>query len=192
MFIEKKNYQRTYLRAPYKESVLYIDDNFVFKATSLNISEGGLLLDQVPHFPEESEEVPLMISLPQFPYFKNFTVEKLQSFSIDIFPKKVVRLKCKMARKTGVKSKVDEVFTSQIGLKFTEVDPLAQKLIQDYVNVFASNIIYLQVLIDSLHADEKNIDKIRLLSEILNYTPGLKISTLHKVVQHDYKSLQWL
>ena len=71
MFVEKKDYQRTFLRAPYKEAILYIDDNFVFKASSLNISEGGLLLDQVPHFPEESEDVPIIISLPQFPYLKN-------------------------------------------------------------------------------------------------------------------------
>ena len=192
MFVEKKDYQRTFLRAPYKEAILYIDDNFVFKASSLNISEGGLLLDQVPHFPEESEDVPIIISLPQFPYLKNYTVEKLHSFSEDIFIKKVIRLKCRMVRKIGVKSKVDEVFTSQIGLKFTEVDPVAQKLICDYVNVFASNIIYLQVLIDSLHADKKNLERIRLLSNILSYEPGIKIAQLHKKVQHDYKSLQWL
>lgn len=192
MFVEKKDYQRTFLRAPYKEAILYIDDNFVFKASSLNLSEGGLLLDQVPHFPEESEDVPIIISLPQFPYLKNYTLEKLHSFSADIFPKKVIRLKCKMVRKIGIKSKVDEVFTSQIGLKFTDVDPLGQKVIQEYVNVFASNIIYLQVLIDSLHADKKNLEKIRLLSNILNYDSSMKIAKLHKTVQHDYKSLQWL
>ena len=192
MFVEKKDYQRTFLRAPYKEPILYVDDNFVFKASTLNLSEGGLLLDQVPHFPEESEDVPIIISLPQFPYLKNYTLDKLQSFSEDIFPKKVIRLKCKMVRKVGIKSKVDEVFTSQIGLEFTDVDPLGQKVIQEYVNVFASNIIYLQVLIDSLHADKKNLEKIRLLSNILNYDSNMKIAKLHKKVQHDYKSLQWL
>jgi hypothetical protein len=192
MFVEKKDYQRTYLRAPYKEVVLYIDDNFVFKAGSLNISEGGLLLDQVPHFPENLNDVPIMICLPQFPYLKNYTIDKLHSFSEDIFPKKVIRLKCKMVRKIGIKSKVDEVFTSQIGLKFTDLDPVSKKAINEYVNVFASNIIYLQVLIDSLHADKKNLEKIRLLSSILSYEPGMKIAQLHKTVQHDYQSLQWL
>ena len=192
MFVEKRDYQRTYLRAPYKEPVIYIDDNFVFKATTLNISEGGLLVDQVPHFPEDSEDVPLMISLPQFPYFKNFTLEKLSSFSADIFPKKVIRLKCKLVRKIGVESKVDEVFASKVALKFTDINPVAKKLIQEYVNVFASNIIYLQVLIDSLHADKKNIEKIRLLCDILKYDPDTKIANLYKIVQHDYKSLQWL
>ena len=69
----QRDYQRKHLRAPYKEPVLYVDDNFVFKASTLNISEGGLLLDQIPHFPEDEDEVPIMLSLPQFPYFKNFS-----------------------------------------------------------------------------------------------------------------------
>lgn len=192
MFIEKKDYQRTYLRAPYKEPVLYIDDDFVFKASTLNISEGGILLDQVPHFPEDLEAVPIMLSLPQYPYFKNFSLEKIQSFTKDLFPKKIVRLKCKMVRKIGIQSEVDEVFVSRIGIKFTEVSPHVAKQIQEYVNVFSSNLIYLQVLIDSLHTDEKNLEKIRILSEILNYDANMKIATLHKTVQHDYKSLQWL
>lgn len=190
--IGDRSYQRTHLRAPYKEPVLYVDDNFVFKASSLNISEGGLLLDQIPHFPEDEEEVPILISLPQFPYFKNFSLEKLQNFSADIFPKKVVRVKAQMVRKIGIKSKADEAFVSRIGLKFTDVSPLAQKQISDYVNVFASNLIHLQMLIDSIHANEKNLEKIRVLSDILNYEGDIKIAQLYKQVQHDYRSLQWL
>jgi hypothetical protein len=188
----QRDYQRKHLRAPYKEPVLFVDDNFVFKASTLNISEGGILLDQIPHFPEESEDVPVLLSLPQFPYFKNFSLEKLESFSSDIFPKKIVRIKCKMVRKFGVESKVDEVFVSRVGVKYTEVSPAAQKQISDYVNVFASNLIYLQMLIDSLQTDETNLRKIRILSQILHYDPEMKIALLHKMVQHDYKSLQWL
>lgn len=188
----QRDYQRKHLRAPFKDPVLYVDDNFVFKASTLNISEGGMLLDQIPHFPENEDEVPIMISLPQFPYFKNFSLEKLHNFSADIFPKKVVRVKAQMVRKIGIKSKVDEVFTSRIGLRFTEVSAQAQKQISDYVNVFASNLIYLQMLIDSMHASEKNLEKIRVLSEILNYPVDMKIAQLYKQVQHDYKSLQWL
>lgn len=188
----QRDYQRKHLRAPYKEPVLFVDDNFVFKASTLNISEGGMLLDQIPHFPENEEEVPIMLSLPQFPYFKNFSLEKLQNFSADIFPKKVVRLKAQMVRRIGMESKIDEVFVSRIGLRFTDVDAFAQKNISDYVNVFASNLIYLQMLIDSIHASEKNIQKVRVLSEILNYPVDMKVAQLYKEVQHDYKSLQWL
>lgn len=188
----QRDYQRKHLRAPYKEPVLYVDDNFVFKASTLNISEGGLLLDQIPHFPEDEDEVPIMLSLPQFPYFKNFSLEKLHNFSSDIFPKKVVRVKAQMVRKIGMESKADEVFVSRIGLRFTEVSAQAQKQIFDYVNVFASNLIYLQMLIDTIHANEKNLEKIRALSEILQYPVDMKIAQLYKQVQHDYRSLQWL
>lgn len=188
----QRDYQRKHLRAPYKEAILFVDDNFVFKASTLNISEGGILLDQIPHFPEEDEDVPMLISLPQYPYFKNFSLEKLKNFSSDIFPKKVARLRCKMVRKIGMESKVDEVFVSRIGIKFTEVPAQAQKEISEYVDVFASNLIYLQMLIDSLHSDEKNLEKIRTLSNILNYDEDLKMAHLYKKVQHDYQSLQWL
>ena len=85
---EERSYQRTHLRAPFKEAVLYVDDNFVFKAHTINISEGGMLLDQIPHFPEDGKEVSLLISLPQFPYFKNYSLEKLNSYTNDLFPKK--------------------------------------------------------------------------------------------------------
>ena len=57
-------------------------------------------------------------------------------------------------------------------------------------NVFASNIIYLQVLIDSLHADKKNLEKIRLLSNILNYNSNTKIAQLHKTVQKRSRLVQ--
>ena len=192
MFTKKRDYQRTFLRAPYTEKVLYVDDGFVFKASTLNISEGGMLLDQVPHFPGENENVPLMISLRQFPYFKNFTLDRLEGYSEDMFPKNVIRIRSQMVRKIGIESKTDEVFTSRIGLKFTEVDHDAAVAIKEYVTVFSSNLIYLQVLIDSLNTDQSNLRKVRILSGILGYDDDMKISLLHKKVQHDYKSLQWL
>lgn len=191
-FIEERDYKRTHLRAPYKEHVLYLDDDFVFKAQTMNISEGGMLLDLIPHFPDEETEVPLMIPLPQYPYFKNFNLEKLKSFSPDMFATKVVRLKCKMVRKFGIKSKVDHAFTSRVAVRFTEINPMEKKLIADYVNVFSSNLIYLQVLIDSMYADKSNLERIRLLSDILGYDIDCKVSQLRKDVQHDYISLQWL
>jgi c-di-GMP-binding flagellar brake protein YcgR len=186
----ERNYQRKYLRAPYKEPVLYQGDGFVFKAHTLNISQGGLLLDQIPFFPD-MEVVPMMLSLPQHPYFKNFNLSKLESFNNDLFAKKIVRVNCQIVRKLEIESVVDEVFTSRIGLKFIELDEQTEKKIIDYVNVFSSNLIYLQVLMDSLNADSQNLAKTRALSSILKYQEGIKISELRKQVMHDYKSLQW-
>lgn len=192
MFLKERDYQRKHLRAPYKESVLYVDQDFVFKARALNLSEGGLLLDQVPHFPDKGNEAPLLLSLPQYPFFKNFSLEKLLSFSREMFPKKSVRLKCEVVRKSGVESEIDQVFSTRIGARFLDMDPQAKKLIREYVDVFSSNLIYLQVLIDNIHADEQGLEKVRALSRILNYETEIKISQLRKDVRQDYVSLQWL
>jgi hypothetical protein len=192
MISRKKDYQRVHLRAPYFEPVLYIDNNFVFKASTLNVSEGGMLLDQVPHFPDENESVALMISFKQYPYLKNFSLDRLENYSGDLFPKTVVRVKSQMVRRIGIESKADEVFQSRIGLKFIDVPQDAAIAIKDYVTVFSSNLIYLQVLIDSLNTNKTNLKKVRLVSEILGYDVKMKIALLHKKIQHDYKSLQWL
>src|SRR5690554_3759081 len=118
MFLKERNYQRQHLRAPYKGPALYASEGFVFKARALNISEGGLLLDQVPHFPEEGKGAPLLFSLPQHPYFKNFSLEKMRSFSSEIYPRKSVRAVCEVVRRFGVQSEVDQVFMSRIGARF--------------------------------------------------------------------------
>lgn len=192
MLTPDREYQRKHLRAPYKEPVLYVDQDFVFKAHALNISEGGLLLDKVPHFPDEGKQAPLLLSLPQYPYFKNFSLEKLLAFSEDIFPRKCVRLRCEVVRKSGTMSEVDQVFSTRIGAKFVEVDAHSKKLIKDYVDVFASNLIYLQVLIDNINSQPDGLEKVRALSRILNYDPEMKISQLRRDVGQDYLSLQWL
>ena len=188
----ERSYQRAHLRAPYKEEILYVDGKYVFKARAMNISEGGLLLDQVPHFPEKLDGVPFMIALPQYPYFKNFSLSRLKSFDDEVFQKKIIRFKAKMVRKVGVKSAVDEIMSSRIGLAMTEVQSIALQSISQYVDVYSSNLIYLQVLIDSLNTHPENLEKVRQLSRILHYDSELKISMLSKIISRDYQSLQWL
>lgn len=187
----ERGYQRAHLRSPYKEPVLFGDEGFVHKGRALNISEGGLLLDEVPSFPAH-EFVPLMLHLPNFPYFKNFTLIRMQTFAKDIFPAKVIRAKGQMVRRIGSTTRVDDVFKPRFGLKFTELGGHEQKLISDYVSVFASNLIYLQMLIDSWNTDEEIRLKTRALADILGYGDIEKISELRHQITHDYLSLQWL
>lgn len=192
MLIAERSYRRKHLRAPYPFEVLFADDNFVHKARAINISEGGLLLDRVPHF-TEGESISFMMALPQFPYLKNFSIEKLKNYTNDLLPVKVIRLRARMVRKIAEQSDIDAVFSGmKIGLQFTQVDQYSQRDIAEYVNVFASNLIYLQVLIDSLHADKKNLEKIRTLARILGYDPQMKLALLRKKLNEDYLSLQWL
>lgn len=149
-----------------------------------------MLLDQIPYFPED-DLVPMMLSLPQFPYFKNFDLHKLKSYSADLFKAKVVRVRCKVVRKITSKTKVDDIFTSKVGVQFVEMDAKVQKTIAEYVDVFASNIIYLQLLIDNINSYEDSLERVRTLAQILDYPYDIKVAQLRKDVTHDYQSLQW-
>ena len=109
----KKNYQRRHLRAPFKESILYADGSYVLKASTLNISEGGILVDELPSFPD-SDQVPLMISIPQIPPLKNFTLLKMQTFSKELFPRHIIRAKAKMVRREELSQNLDNIFPANI------------------------------------------------------------------------------
>ncbi len=189
--MRSKNYQRKHLRAPFKESVLYADGDYVLKASALNISEGGLLLDQLPSFPE-TDEVPIMISLPQLPSLKNFSLLKMQTFARELFQHKVIRVKAKMVRREQLSQNLDNIFRSRIGLQFIRIDEIDQKHIEEYVTTFASNLIYLQTLIDSFNTDEETKVRARTLAQVLGYQDVERIAHLRALVTHDYKSLQWL
>lgn len=191
-FYKEKNYEREHLRAPYKEELMFKDGEYVFKAKASNISVGGMLLENVNYFPKETSNLQFFIKLPSFPYFKSFDFEKLQSYSTDLLEAKVIRLKCEMVRKSTMKTKIDEILASNIGLRIIEINNLDKELIKDYVNIFSSNLIYLQTLIDDLNG-KPNLGKyIRELGKILGYEDNIKISLLNKQVISDYRSLQWL
>ncbi len=188
---ERTGYQRRYLRAPFTQDILFVEQNFVFKGKAINISEGGMLLGEVGFFPE-SDSVHFMIRLPQFPLFKNFSSEKVSQYRSELLEAKTVRFKAKMVRKVEIRSKVDELFHSQIGLSILEIKPFDQAKIASYVDVFSSNLIYLLVLLDNINEDRNNLQKIRSLSRLLGYNPFEKISVLRTLIERDYKSLQWL
>ncbi len=185
------SYERKHLRAPFREPILFEDEGHVYKALGANISEGGIQIHQMPHFPK-SEIVSVMFPLPQFPRFMNYSLERLKSFSQEIFPDKVVNGKIKSVRRMGETSSVDEVFRVRIGVQFIELDPFAQKLIADYVDTFASNVIHLLRLIEDANAFKLSLESARVLAKILRYPDKLKLAELHRRVAHDYVSLQWL
>lgn len=187
----KKNYQRKHLRAPFKETVLYADGDYVLKAKALNISEGGMLIDEMPSFPDK-DEVAIMIALPQMPSLKNFSVLKMQTFSKELFAHKVVRVRAKMVRREQLSQNLDNIFRSRFGLQFTKITDADQKLVEEYVMTFASNLIFLQTLIDSFNSDEETKVRARALAHVLGYKEIERIAHLRAAVTHDYKSLQWL
>lgn len=187
----KKNYQRKHLRAPFKDNVLYTSGEYVLRASTLNISEGGILIDELPSFPEK-EDVNLMICLPNLPFFKNFSLLRMQTFTRELFPRHVIRARAKLVRREELALDIENVFKSRFGLEFASVDVKSQQLIADYVTVFSSNLIFLQTLIDSFNTDEDTKSKVWALAQIMGYKNVDKISHLRSMVGHDYKSLQWI
>ncbi len=186
-----KAYQRKYLRAPFKETILYADGPYVLKGSTINISEGGILLNQLPSFPEK-DEVDLLISLPQLPFLKNFTILKMQTFTKELFPRQVIRARAQLVRREELSQDLDNIFRSRFGLEFVQLEAKNQKRIDDYVTTFASNLIYLQTLIDSFNTDDETKVRTRELAAILGYRDIEKIASLRSQVGHDYRSLQWL
>lgn len=186
-----KNYQRRHLRAPYREHILYADDDHVLRGRAINISEGGLYLDRLPSFPAK-DEVNLLISIPVVPLFKNFSLLKLHTFTPELYPRNVIRAKAQMVRREELSQDLDNIFKARIGLEFTNLSPQALKHVADYVSTFSSNLIYLQTLIDSFNTDDETKARVRVLAKILGYSETEKIAALRSSVTSDYRSLQWI
>ncbi len=183
----QKNYQRLFLRAPYKKDVLFSFGEEVFKASAENISEGGFLLELSSRdFIEK--DLSFIFEIPEYPLFKNYTLEQLHSFSTESMHSQVIRLVGRSVREFELKS----CGSYRAGFQIHEVTPIDQLKISKYIEHFASNLIFLQVLIDSLNSDEKNLKRIRKIANVLGYGDDLEISYLRTLVEQDYKSLQWL
>jgi hypothetical protein len=182
MLKSDRGYQRKHLRAPYHFEALYAFDGKMQKVACLNLSEGGMLLKGLDFFPQQETNV--LISLPQFPPFKNFTIEKLKDFSLDIFPKKVIAAKVKLVR-------LDKIGLTA-GVQFVQLAAPHQKFIAEYVESLLSNIIHLLTLIDSVNFDPESLTKTRYMSKLMGYGAEIKIAHLRQIITHEYRSLQWL
>ncbi|MGE3611525.1 MAG: PilZ domain-containing protein [Bacteriovoracaceae bacterium] len=175
-----KSYQRRHLRAPFKGPVLLTDGIDVFKAPALNISEGGMLLTQIPRLPQ-NDDIHIMFALPIIPLFKSLDLSKIQPISRDLLKKRIIRISGKISRKVD----------SRYGLEFPVIDPLTKQYIEEYVTTYSANLIFLQTLIDSCRDNETKI-KTHILATILGHDQNGNMLTLKESVSHDFKSLQWL
>ena len=185
------NYQRRFLRAPLKEKMLFADGSYVLKAMTLNISEDGLLIDELPSFPE-ADTVPLMISLPMFPHLKNLSLNQLEMISSRQMMRSVFRATARIVRKGELSQNLDNIFKTKFGLQFSAISDDDKKIIQQYVATFSSNTVHLQTQIDSFNSDEDARKRTRALARVLGYKHDEKIASLSLKVTHDYQSMQWL
>ena len=87
--------QRKSLRAPLKSTALYVDGEHVFKARILNISEGGILLSELPHVPEVNS-LPIAINLLLYPRIQGMDLDELKQLSVDDFSRIIIKTKVKI------------------------------------------------------------------------------------------------
>jgi hypothetical protein len=191
-FFNKRDYQRAYLRAPFKEEILYTEGDYFYKTKAINISEGGILLENVPYYPKDCDLLDFIVKLPYHPFFKSFTYNKLKTYSEDLFKPKVIAFKGKIVRKSKQHDPVKDVFMQNIGLQIINIDAKDRSFISEYVSHFSSNLIFLQSLIDNLNNEPTNIEHCRLLAKILGYNHYEKVILMSKKIKHDYINLQWL
>lgn len=184
-------YQRRYLRAPHKGRMLYLDGSHVFMAKVLNISEDGILVENLPNFPQ-ADELPVMLSLPQYPLMKSLSFEDLHRFSPETLSRTIFRARTRIVRKHELSRDLSNLFKSKVGMQFVRILDHDKKVIEEYVSTYGINLIHLQTLIDSYNFDEDSKLRTRIVAKILGYQDDMKMAQLRMQVASDYQSLQWL
>nr|BDT27267.1 PilZ domain-containing protein [Bacteriovorax sp. HI3] len=183
--------QRKYLRAPLKSQALYVDDEHVFKARILNISEGGVLLSELPHIPEINS-LPIALNVIQYPRFHGMPLDELKQLSVEDFPRVILKTKVRMVRSFENQSNVDRVFINFIGCEFYNPPADFKLTIFQYVETFAKNTVYLLSLFESLGNRTEQLETLRTVAHLLGYDRRMKIPLLRAKVLHDYQSLESL
>lgn len=180
--------QRKFLRAPLKSTALYVDGEHVFKSRILNISEGGLLLSELPHIPEINS-LPIAINLIQYPRFQGMPLDEVKQMTTDDFTRVIVKTKVRMVRSFENQSNVDRVFINFIGCEFYNPEEDFKLAVFSYVETFAKNTVYLLSLFESLGNRTEQLELLRSVAHLLGYDRRMKVPLLRAKVLHDYQSL---
>lgn len=183
--------QRKFLRAPLKSTALYVDGEHVFKSRVLNLSEGGILLSELPHVPEINS-LPIALNIIHYPRFQTLMMDELKKLSLDDFERSIIKTKVRMVRTFENQSNVDRVFINFIGCEFYNPGPEIKIIIFKYIETFTKNTIYLLSLFESLGKREEQLETLRAVAHLLGYDRRMKLPLLRAKVLHDYQSLESL
>lgn len=178
-----KVYHRAHLRSPVYRSTFFTFNNEVVLSQIINISAGGLLF-KYKELIDSDNELAFLTCVPQTPHLKNFSDHQLFEYDPALFPSVVVRAKGRVVRSFKDPAHEDGLF---MGIKFTEIDDHDEVLIENFAQKAASNVSYLQALVDSKNEEPK----VYRVAEILGYSKDLKISDLQNLLQRDLTSLKW-
>lgn len=184
-----RDYKRAHIRAPLRDSILYLYNEKVYHGHVLNISEGGLLLESV-FVDFKRPEILSMINVLHLPYFKNMTFEDLLAFEINDHSKSVLKLKIEILRgqsqQDDMKGKV-----SMAGGRFVNISKHDTSHIAEYVKRSASNVIHCLMGLDQSSDQEFTKKSLKGL-ELMGYDMTDSRAQLRKTLYQDYLNLQWL
>ena len=147
------NFKREHLRAPLRTSVLYDSDGYILKARLQNISKGGILLENLPHYPKK-KEFNFLIDMICYPNFSRLNTSQINRMKTIEFERNIVIATGKIVRTFEIESEVDKLFVNHIGVAFSHLRGKSDALIENYVDSYAKNIIYLLTLLESSQSDE--------------------------------------
>lgn len=187
----KQKFKRAHLRAPLKADTLYILDDYVLKANLLNISEGGILIENLPRVPD-IHAIPLIFPLIDYPEFSQLHVDILMALNVQQLEKKVIRTKARIVRSFAGSSEVDKIFVTKIGCQFVVCSDLDRAAISQYVIRYAKNLIYYLGLFEGRGQKGGNLDVLRKVADLLGYDPTMQVGVLRLKALHDYQSLESL
>lgn len=186
-----QQFRRAHLRAPLKSDALYLMDDYTLKANLLNISEGGILLENLPRVPEVSA-LPMMFPLIDYPELSQLHNDILLSLNVAQMEKRVIRVKSKIVRSFEGQSEVDKIFVTKIGCQFVVCSDEERALIKQYVSRYAKNLIYYLGLFEGRGPKNNHLQVLRKVAELLGYDPDMQVAMLRLRALHDYQSLESL
>ena len=178
-------WKRIYQRAPLRGHILYKDGEYVFKAKTLNVGEGGIGLESFPKIPS-APSIPIMFSLIQYPPLSDPIKERVDGAFQGQLSSQVIRARTSLVRTKNKQTESEKVFMTKFALQFTSLEEGSQKLIQSYVTNMAHNIRYLLKLF------EQTDDNVENIARFMGYPTGGDPNLIRAAILHDYQSLESL
>jgi hypothetical protein len=186
--IEKK-YKRTALRSPMKSNFLFCLGNTVGKSKTLNISQGGLLMEEIPGI-KVGDVFPIMVEMPKIPILSLIPEKKIYHLDPIKFERGIIRTEVEVVRNFKGQTSFKGGEIGQMGGKFFQMPKMLEGEINDYVISFRKNVVYILNIIVDLGQGKRQMPLLKHISFLLGYEVQDNISLLRQKVLHDYQSLE--
>lgn len=180
---------RAHPRAPLEGDIIGSYDDKLFQSKTLNVSEAGILFEEIPQL-ELGAEVYVLFDLPVIKDFSKLRPEKLMSLHRDDFQRSVIRLKAKVTRHFKGKNPIGEGDVQQTAIEFIDIAPEIQEHIRKYVNRFKVNLEILLNDIEEMGKSNTDSSRLKKISYLLGYGEVHKLAILRQRVSHHYQGLQ--